>query len=219
MSLPDAVIFDLDGTLIDSIPDVLNAVNATLAHFDRAPLTLQSIRKMVGHGANAMLDMAFDAAGGGPVPDDALEIYLRAYSDNPTGATVVYDGARQALSALVERDVLLGICTNKPSGITRLVLDRLGLTPCFAAIVAADDVARRKPDACHVWTTLEAMGRPACRAVMIGDSATDVQAASAAGIPSVVVTFGYDGVAALRLGANASIDHFDDLLPALERLP
>jgi len=225
MTFPAAVVFDLDGTLIDSIPDVCAAVNVMLEDHGRPPLSLDTLRGMVGHGAGAMLDKAFEATGGGPTPDGALARYLGAYRAHPTDNTRIYDGAVELLDILSAAGVVLGICTNKPGEMTRLVLDGLGLHERFAAVVCGDETPYPKPDGRHVTATLAAMGlmeadggAAPLRAVFVGDALPDVQAARAAGLSSVVVTFGYDGVAAMRFGADAVIDHFSQLPPLLEHL-
>lgn len=218
MALPfDGVVFDLDGTLIDSVPDVRNALNAMLARFDRAALSAEQVRTMVGEGARVMLERAF-AVTGTPCDDlsAALDCYLEAYCAHPVVDTVVYPGALEAMRALAGDGVRLGICTNKPERVTRLVLDALNLAPLLAATVGGDSLPFRKPDGRHILETVARMG-DVRRPIMVGDSETDVAAAKNAGIPVVAVGFGYDGDGVRRLGADAVIDHFDELIPKLTR--
>ena len=221
------VVFDLDGTLIDSVPDVRNALNAMLAGRGRRPLAADEVSLMVGEGARVMIERALAATGGvesypatgGEVADtDAvLAEYLAAYSAHPVIDTVIYPGAVAALARLAEAGHLLGICTNKPEAITRLVLDGLGLTRFFAAIVGGDTLAFRKPDPRHVMVTLERMGAHG-PAIYVGDSETDVAAARGAGLPVVAVSFGYSKGGIEALGADRVIDHFDQLDAALTEL-
>jgi phosphoglycolate phosphatase len=216
----DAVIFDLDGTLIDSVPDVGGALNIMLAARGRRPVTQDEVRLMVGEGAKVMLERVFAATGGpDPDPDGAMVAYLAAFSAHPVVDTLVYPGAEAALRRLSAAGVSLGLCTNKPSGVTRLVLDALGLSPLFAAIIGGDSLPYRKPDPRHVTGTLAAMGlADGARVAYVGDSETDVAAARGAGLPVVAVSFGYAKDAVTGLGADVLIDHFDELDVALERL-
>lgn len=212
----DAVVFDLDGTLIDSVPDVRNALNVMLAKRGRRALSVDEVRLTVGEGARVMLERVF-AATGGPISDfdAALADYLAAYSANPVVDTVVYPGAREALRRLAAAGITLAICTNKPEGVTRLVLDALELTPLFAAIVGGDTLAYRKPDPRHVVETLRLAGAEGRRAAYVGDSETDVAAAKGAKLPTIVVTFGYAHEGLESLGADLLLDHFDNLDQAL----
>ncbi len=219
--LPAAIIFDLDGTLIDSMPDVRRALNVTLAEDGRPPLTLEQVRLLVGHGARPMIEGALRLTGGLATDADIDGFrarYLAHYAADPVACTEVYPGVRQVLDDLRAAGVVLGICSNKPSIMVGKVLDALGMVPLFAGITGGDDVERGKPHADHLRETLRRMRVGAERVVMVGDSGTDVAAARNAGMPVVVVEFGYCERPATQLGADAVIGHFDQLLPVLARL-
>lgn len=209
---PAAVVFDLDGTLIDSVPDVRNALNTMLQSHGRRALSVDEVRLMVGEGAKVMLEKAF-ASTGGPCADHeaALAHYLDCYCANPVIDTTVYPGAMAALHRLSAAGIALGICTNKPERVTRLVLDALGLAPLMKAVIGGDTLPYRKPDGRHVNETLARMGVTSGAVVYVGDSETDVAAARSAGLPVIVVSFGYAGDEVRSLGADQVIDHFDQL--------
>jgi phosphoglycolate phosphatase len=219
--LPAAIIFDLDGTLIHSMPDVRRALNVTLAEEGRPPLTLDDVRGLVGHGARPMIEGALRLTGG-LAPDADIDgfrrRYLAHYAADPIACTTVYPGARQALADLRTAGCVLGICSNKPSVMVTKVLAALELDHLFAGTTGGDDVERGKPHADHLVETLRRMCVGGESVVMVGDSATDVAAARNAGMPVVAVTFGYCERPADQLGADAVIGHFDQLLATLARL-
>ncbi|MDA8230212.1 MAG: HAD-IA family hydrolase [Magnetospirillum sp.] len=214
----EAVVFDLDGTLIDSVPDVANAVNVMLAKRGRRTLSADEVRLMVGEGARVMLERAF-AATGGPANDveDAMRDYLAAYSARPVADTVPYPGVVAALERLTARGVKLGVCTNKNEAVTRLVLDSLGLSRLLTAVTGGDTFPYCKPDGRHVTGTLERMGVRG-RAAYVGDSETDMAAARDARLPVIAVAFGYSKGGVENLGADRVIGHYDDLDSALAGL-
>lgn len=215
----DAVVFDLDGTLIDSVPDVRNALNVMLAGRGRRDLTVDEVRLMVGEGARVMLERVFAATGGPEADfDGALAEYLAAYSARPVVDTVIYPGAVAALQRLTDSGIVLGICTNKPSGVTNLVVEALGLTRMFAAVIGGDSLPYRKPDPRHVTGTLAAMSDRPLRAAYVGDSETDMVAARGASLPTIAVSFGYAKESVEQLDADRVIDHYDELDRALEEL-
>lgn len=212
-----AIVFDLDGTLIDSAPDVAAALNRMLAEEGRRQLTLQEVQGLVGEGARVLIEGAFTATGTAAAADQAeraLARYLACYAEEPANRTIVFPGVRQTLAALAERGVPMGICTNKPIGMTRLVLDELGMAPLFAAVTGGDSLPFRKPDGRHILETLALMGSGPAGAVYVGDSRTDVAAARDAGLPVVAVSWGYAGGAPRALGADALVDDFS-ALPAV----
>ncbi|HJM61642.1 MAG TPA: phosphoglycolate phosphatase [Alphaproteobacteria bacterium] len=212
------IVFDLDGTLIDSAPDLTEALNRVLHEQDLPPVTTAAVRHMVGDGAVKMIERGFAAAG--RPWDDGLSLTLRNsffahYEDCMTDNTVTFDGVTKALEALSNAGFRLAICTNKPVAMSEVILARLGLNRFFASVLGGDSLAVRKPDPAHL---LEAIGRAGGNrdaAVMVGDSTTDVRAARNARVPVVAVSFGYTRIAPAELGADALIDHFDELLPAL----
>lgn len=219
---PLAVVFDLDGTLVDSAPDIRAAINDVLREEERPGLDQPSVVALVGDGAAQLVQRAF-ATSGPALDGDELESllarFLARYRAQPARLTKPYDGAEAMLGQLKHAGHRLGICTNKPDGLITAVLDGTGLARYFDAAVGPDRVARRKPDPAHLHATLNAMGVPAgASAVMVGDSVNDVRAAHAAGMPCVCVTFGYVHGRIEDLGADALIDRFADLPAALARV-
>lgn len=212
------VVFDLDGTLVDTAPDLTAAMNAALAEEGRPPVPLATVRAMVGRGARVLIERGL-AATGGPVGPERMELLFRRfldhYASHITATSRPFSGSLAALDRLAARGVPVAICTNKPIGLTLLLLDGLGLTSRFAAILGADSRPYKKPDGRHILDTIAAAsGRPD-RAVMVGDSETDVAAARNAGVPVVVVSFGYTTIPPAELGGDVLIDHFDALDAAL----
>lgn len=210
----DTVAFDLDGTLADTAPDLAAALNHTLGQLDRPEVDPQSVRHLVGHGARALLRKAL--GGDDSLIEQVLPIYLDFYAAHICVGTVRYPGLEDAMAALAARNVKLAICTNKPERLTHLLVDALGWRGRFAAIVGADTLAVKKPDPLPL---LEAIARAGGgRAAFVGDSITDADTAKAAGIPFVAVSFGFSDRPAGELGAEAVIDSYAELIPALERL-
>ena len=218
MHKPTTIVFDLDGTLIDSAPDLTEALNRVLDEQELPPVTTAAVRHMVGDGAVKMIERGF-AAAGRPWQDDlplALrDSFLAHYEDCMTDNTVAFDGVVAALEALSAAGQTLAICTNKPAAMSEIILAHLGLDRFFASVLGGDSLAVHKPDPLHLLETISRAGGSREAAVMVGDSATDVGAARNAGVPVVAVSFGYTRIAPAELGADALIDHFDELLPAL----
>ena len=214
-----AVLFDLDGTLIDSLPDIAAAVNRLLGATDRPPLSDAEIRMMIGDGASTLVERVFAARGGLPGPvAPLLARFLAEYEPRAAEATRPFPGVAKTLTTLKASGLALGVCTNKPSGATTEVLTALGLAGFFAAVIGGDETPALKPDPRHVLAVLERLGVTADRAVLVGDSINDIKAARAAGLPTVAVSFGYTRIPPRQLGADVVIDHFDDLPRALAEL-
>jgi phosphoglycolate phosphatase len=216
------IVFDLDGTLLDTVPDSCAALNRVFDEDGLHPLNLAEIRTTVGEGARTMLQRAL-AIRQLPTDDEALiddyvNRYMQAYLADPTGHTVIYPGVRETIAALLDTGMILGVCTNKPRATTRVVLERIFPEQPFAAILCPEDVSHRKPDGRHVLATIAAMGVPPARTVMVGDSETDIDAAVDAGIVSVGVTYGYCHAPLETLPADATVDSFAELPETFERL-
>ncbi|MDH5749946.1 MAG: phosphoglycolate phosphatase [Rhodospirillales bacterium] len=218
--LPRTLIFDLDGTLIDSIPDVCASVNEALAEDGRRGLSIAEAKSLVGFGAHVLVEKALELTGA-PAPERAAEFtrrFLSIYSANPSRHSTVFPGVTETLDMFAHAGVRMGICTNKPVATTFPVLEALGLKNYFATVICGDAVPHRKPDGRHIHQTLEKMNADADTCVMVGDSENDIHAAIDAGVPSVCVTFGYCHLPFAELGADELIDHFSHLPGALERI-
>lgn len=220
MAFFDIVGFDLDGTLIDSSGDLTAAVNHALADAGRNALSVAQIETMIGGGAKHMLQQALDATGGCEA-DEFRRLYklmLGYYEAHLSVHSRVFDGALEALDELARRGVKLAIVTNKfESFATRLIAD-LGLTDRFASLIGGDTLGKgnSKPSPAPIHAMIERCGGG--RAVFVGDSIYDIDAAKAAGIPSVAVAFGFLLQPPETLGADAVIDSYAELIPALDRL-
>lgn len=217
----EALIFDLDGTLIDSAPDVCAATNRVLAASGRRAITLAEAKNLIGQGGRVLMEKALALTGSPGTPDEverALEGFLNAYAGRPAEHTTVYPGAREALASLRADGYRLGVCTNKPGRTTAAVMRALALDRFFAVVSCGDEVPYKKPDGRHVLRVVEALDATRETAAMIGDSENDINAARDAGVRSVAVTFGYAHVPHAELGADALIDGFDDLREALRKI-
>jgi len=214
-----ALIFDLDGTLADTAPDLLGATNAVLAAKGRPLLDLAHLRHMVGFGARALIAQAMEASGA-PVTEDQMpalvEIFLDHYRAHIADGTRLFPGVPETLAALKRRGARLGVLTNKPQELTDLLLPRLGLDRLFAAVYGAGRKPYTKPDP-RIFheVVVDCGGAPG---VMIGDSITDLNTARAAGAPCILFSYGFTPVPAAELGADLVLDDFAELPGALERL-
>ncbi len=213
-------VFDLDGTLVDSLPDLAIALNKLLAEEGRRALAPDEVRVMVGDGALRLVERGF-AATGESCGDAAAEMtrrFLDHYEGNAAEHTRPFAGTVEALRELRAAGWRLGVCTNKPQGPTVEILAELGLAQFFDAVVGGDSLPFKKPDPRHVLATLEAMGAAPGQAIFVGDSPNDVAAGRAAGLPVVIVSFGYSRIPVAELGADLLINGFPELPAALEKL-
>ena len=217
----DAVVFDLDGTLVDTAPDLQAHVNAVLSELGCPELELADVRRLVGDGARTLLRRGLEASGGVPEDVDLDLLYrrfLERYTADPARRSTVNEGVVPVLRSLAARAVRLGVCTNKAQAPSDRLLRALGLDRFFEAVVGGDAVPAKKPAAGHLAAVLARLGAPPARAVMVGDSGHDVAAARALGVPCILVSFGYTPVPARALGADRVIDGFRDLPAALASL-
>ncbi|MFT4162552.1 HAD family hydrolase [Shinella sp.] len=221
MSAP-LVVFDLDGTLIDTAHDLVASLNHTIGLEGLEPVGYGDLTYLVGHGGQVMIKRAF-ALRGREISDEELQrmlaVFVEHYADAMPGVSVPYPGLTDAMDRLAGTGYRLAVCTNKMEGLARRLVDGLGLGARFAAITGGDTFAVRKPDAEHLLGTVRLAGADPKRTVMIGDSLNDMLVARNAGVPSIGVPFGYSDVPVAELEPNHVIAHFDELTPDLvERL-
>lgn len=221
-ALKGAVIaFDLDGTLVDTAPDLIGTLNWLLAADGVAPLPLDDARPFIGRGARWLLERGFRAAGDplGPERMEPLfERFIERYSAHIADQSQPFPGMVTAAETLRARGAKLVVCTNKRTDLATLLLNTLKLSYLFDAVIGADAAPAIKPDARHLQTAIAAVQGDPARAVMVGDAATDAGAARAAGVPLILVSFGYTEIPVEELGADILIDHFDQLPDACARL-
>jgi phosphoglycolate phosphatase len=217
----DTVIYDLDGTLIDSAKDMQVAVSHVLADHGLPPVTEDDVRIFMGQGSKVTMNKAFTKYGK-TLDDAALSAataeFVRYYEADPVGHTTAFAGVAEVVQHFGKLGLRQGVCTNKFERPSRMILGHLKLMPPITDLAGADTFPVRKPDPRHILMLLERMGRTPDRAVMVGDSVHDVEAAHAAGLPAVLVSWGYTDRPASELGAEAVIERFDALPQALERL-
>ncbi len=215
------IAFDLDGTLVDTAPDLIGTLNYILAEHGHDGLPLEAARTIVGHGARAMLTRGFAAAGetlAADRMDRLFERFIDLYVGRIAMASRPFPGVIDALDDLERAGARFAVCTNKRTDLSLALLDALDLTRRFAAVVGPDLAGAAKPDPRHLAFAVEAAGGGLGRALMVGDASTDTEAAKAARVPVIAVSFGYSDVPAADLGADALIDHFGELPAAARRL-
>lgn len=215
------IAFDLDGTLVETAPDLIGTLNRMLAARDIAQMPVEAAQHLVGHGALALLRHGFQEAGA--VWDEAeapalLQIFLDDYLTHIADHSRPYDGVVEALDRLADRGALLCVATNKRTDLSVALIGALDLTRHFAVICGPDLVSARKPDGAHVREAVQKAGGDPARAIMVGDGAPDVQAARNAGVPCIVVSFGYTPIAPAELGGDVLIDSFREIEAAIDGL-
>ena len=217
----EAVVFDLDGTIVDTAPDLHDQLRITLEAWDRPCPPLDDVRTMVGDGARVLIERGFRATGGLPPGADLDQLFqgfLERYTAEPVRLSRPFDGLEALLDRLDGAGVRLGICTNKPQAPSETLLRTLGLDARFQTVVGGDVLPVRKPDPGHLNEVLGRLGVLATRTIMVGDSRNDLLAARAAGVACVLVSFGYTETPAADLGADLVIDRLGDLDQALAQL-
>jgi phosphoglycolate phosphatase len=215
------VIFDLDGTLADTSRDLVAAANSCFRDLGLGDLL--DPEKDAGtalRGGRAMLKLGFSRVNGFGEAEISRQYprLLAAYAEGIDRHTVLYPGAMAAVARLKADGYGVGICTNKPEGLAETLMVRLGVRSAFGALVGADTLAVRKPDPAPLFETVRRLGGDLARTCLVGDSDTDRKTAAAAGVPSILVTFGPAGGDMAALGPEALIGHFDELPDVVRQL-
>jgi phosphoglycolate phosphatase len=215
------IVFDLDGTLIDTAPDLIDTLNAILSRHGVAAVAFEEARTMIGAGVKPLLQRAL-AARGKEFQSEEIERlyneYLTIYAEQIADRSRPFPGLEPALDTLAGYGCSLAVCTNKLEWLSVKLLKQLKLAPRFAAICGQDTFTMRKPDPDMLRLTIARAGGDTGHAVMIGDSMTDVATARAAGVPVIAVDFGYTDTPPSELGADRLIGHFDELPAAVMEL-
>ncbi|MEM7570316.1 MAG: phosphoglycolate phosphatase [Pseudomonadota bacterium] len=219
----EAALFDLDGTLVDTAPDLAHALNQCLAEDGHAPFAVDDMRNLVGHGAAALLRRGYALREGKPLSEERLtqlrRRFLEFYGRDICVHSKPFDGVEDVLDSLSEAGIMCGICTNKPHQMALSLIDALGWQTRFKAIVGGDYFDVKKPDPRHITGLLEVMNCPDAQSFFIGDSDADYDAAQAAGVPAMIVRFGYSAQPVEDFKNAVLLDHysaFDDAFAGLQ---
>jgi len=215
------VVFDLDGTLVDTAPDLISALNFVLDREGMPPVPLQAARSMIGAGARRMLERGLELDGRVTSIADIDRLtgdFIDYYAAHIAEASRPFEGLEAALDDLATRGYRLAVCTNKLEWLSKRLLEQLGLSPRFAAICGADTFGVAKPDPAILRETVARAGGQLSSAIMVGDAGPDVGVARRAGIPVIGVEFGYTEVPMAELKPDRLIDHMRELPGAVESL-
>ncbi len=220
--MPDrAVIFDLDGTLVDTAPDLMRATNHVLVEKGRRPISMDEVRAFVGHGARSLITRGLRATGELPDGYDVepdYERFVAYYSANIAGGSVAFPGLVRLLDRLKAEGFGLGVCTNKLEGLSVQLLDALDLSRYFGSVVGPDTLGIAKPDPAPFYEAVKRLELDSPRALMVGDSETDILTARNAGVPVIAVPFGYTPRPVQEFGPDRMIQHFDEAYEAIQDL-
>lgn len=220
MSSP-LLVFDLDGTLLETAPDLVGTLNEILTEAGLKPIPLGTAKTYIGQGAKMMIEKGFAANGATAGDDKANElmpVFLEKYEARIARETHAFPGLLEALDRLQQEGWHLAVCTNKLERLARLLLEELGLTNRFVAITGGDSFAQKKPHPEHLLKTVELAGASPSDTIMVGDSRSDIDAAKAASIPVIAVDFGYTPVPVDQLGPDVVISHFDQIHEAIRTI-
>lgn len=216
------LVFDLDGTLVDTAPDLAAATNHVMASLELPAVDPETLRRYVGHGALRMIEAALGDKRAAAMPEEELYAhfnrFLAYYEDNIAVFSRPFDGVIDAIKRFKANGARCAVCTNKSERLARRLLQELEIDGLFAAIAGRDTFPVYKPDPGHLLRTVAAAGGDASRAVMIGDSPVDFETARNAGVPVVLVSFGYTDTPAASLEPDALIDHYRELDAAISKL-
>jgi phosphoglycolate phosphatase len=221
MATSPLIVFDLDGTLVDTAPDLVGALNFVLQREGLPLVPMASARTMIGAGARKLIERGFELDGRSMSVRDLDRLtgdFIAYYQDHIADASQPFDGLLAALDELENQGFRFAVCTNKLEGLSRLLLDKLEMTARFAAICGADTFGVSKPDPTILRQTVLRAGGALSGAIMVGDSGPDIGVARRAGIPVVGVTFGYTDVPIAELKPDAVIAHMRHLPDAIGHL-
>ncbi len=221
MSIQPTLILDLDGTLADTIHDLVPSLNRTTATQNLQPVTIEQVGHVSGMGIKAMLELAY-THNNQPLEKDLLEelfvTFLEDYSRNISVDTVIYPGAVSALQKLSSNGWLLGICTNKSADLAEKLLREMGVHHLFSSVTGGDSFDFRKPDPRHLVNTVEMAGGFTSKAVMVGDTQNDILTARNADIPVIAVDFGYSEKPVTNFNPDFVISEFAELFDTATRI-
>lgn len=212
------IVFDLDGTLVDTAPDITNALNDALISQGHRPIPQETVRQAVGFGARVMIDDALRLAGVEENIDKMLAEFLVLYEANIAAESRPYPGAIASLETLAAAGARLAVCTNKREHLSKKLLSELGLQHYFHTIAGRDTFSVSKPHPGHLTQAIEQAGGVPSHAIMVGDSDVDLRTAKDAMVPSILVSFGYAPRALEEFAPHAVIDHFDELVPSIDAI-
>ena len=215
------IVFDLDGTLVDTAPDLAAATNHVLSLLDLSPISVAELHPFIGHGSKAMIDAGLRLHEAAVTADELTRLhdqFLAFYAGNVAVGSQPFEGVPDLLDALLAAGARLAVCTNKVERLSKLLLRELALEAKFAAVAGRDTFPVFKPAPGHLIGAIEMAGGQVRRAVMVGDSEVDIATAVAAKVPSIGVTFGYTPRPIAEFGPDALIDHFREFPAALQRV-
>jgi phosphoglycolate phosphatase len=221
MALPPTVVFDLDGTLVDTAPDLISALNYVLDREGMPPVPLHSARNMIGAGVRKLIERGLELEGREASPSDITRLtddFVAYYAEHIADGSRPFEGLETALDDLLARGYRFAVCTNKLEWLSKLLLDRLGLSARFSAICGADTFGISKPDPGILQQTVARAGGHISSAIMVGDAGPDIGVARRAGIPVIGVAFGYTEVPIAELKPDRVILHMNELPAAVESL-
>ncbi|MBX9711345.1 MAG: phosphoglycolate phosphatase [Xanthobacteraceae bacterium] len=215
------IVFDLDGTLVDSAPDLIGALNFVLGREGLPPVPVKSARKMVGAGARALIERGLELEGRAMSPERVSQLtddFIAYYAKHIADETRPFEGVEVALDELSARGFRFAVCTNKLEWLSKLLLDKLAISSRFAAICGADTFGVQKPDPIILRQTIARAGGELSSSIMVGDSGPDIGVARRAGVPVIGVDFGYAPVSITELEPDVMISHMRDLRGAVDRI-
>lgn len=222
MNYPEkTVIFDLDGTLIDTISDIKTALDISLSNYGIEPLPTSVLKTLVGKGSKILIEKTLKNSNIHPSSiqiKNILKDFLYNYKTNISKKSTPFPGIINTLEWLSQNQIKTAVCTNKYESFARLLINNLGLDIYFHAITGGDTFEFRKPHQDHIFKTIEIAGGSANKSVMIGDSITDINAAKNASIPVIAVSWGYSDVDIKTLDADFTIDHGSEIIPTIKKI-